>query len=39
MPRPFKGTIDLDIRKWTADGDAFLDAKAPKDAPTVLVIL
>ncbi len=39
MPRPFKGTIDLDIRKSTPDWDAFLDAKAPKDAPNVLVIL
>ena len=39
MPRPFKGTIDLDIRKSKPDWDAFLDAKAPKDAPNVLVIL
>jgi hypothetical protein len=39
MPRPFRGTIDLDIRKSKPDWDAFLDAKAPKDAPNVLVIL
>jgi arylsulfatase A-like enzyme len=39
MPRPFKGVIDLDIRKSKADWDAFLDTKAPKDAPNVLVIL
>ena len=39
MPRPFKGVIDLDIRKSKPDWDAFLDAKAPKDAPNVLVIL
>ncbi len=39
MPRPFKGVIDLDIRQSTPDWDAFLDAKAPKDAPNVLVIL
>jgi arylsulfatase A-like enzyme len=39
MPRPFKGTIDLDIRNSKPDWDAFLDAKAPKDAPNVLVIL
>jgi arylsulfatase len=39
MPRPFKGLIDLDIRDSKPDWDAFLDAKAPKDAPNVLVIL
>ena len=39
MSRPFKGTINLDIRKSKPDWDAFLDAKAPKDAPNVLVIL
>ena len=39
MPRAFKGAIDLDIRKSKPDWDAFLDAKAPKDAPNVLVIL
>jgi arylsulfatase A-like enzyme len=39
MPRPFKGVIDLDIRKSKPDWDAFLDTKAPKDAPNVLVIL
>jgi arylsulfatase len=39
MPRPFKGTINLDIRASKADWDAFLDNRAPKDAPNVLVIL
>jgi arylsulfatase len=39
MAREFKGTIKLDIRDSKADWDAFLDQKAPKDAPNVLVIL
>jgi arylsulfatase A-like enzyme len=39
MPRPFKGTINLDIRDSKPDWEAFLDRKAPKDAPNVLVIL
>ena len=39
MPRQFKGVIDLDIRNSKPDWDAFLDSKAPKDAPNVLVIL
>jgi len=39
MPRPFKGTINLDIRDSTPDWDAFLHTKAPKDAPNVLAIL
>lgn len=39
MPRQFNGVIDLDIRTSHPDWDAFLDAKAPADAPNVLVIL
>jgi len=39
MPRSFAGKIALDIRDSTPDWDAFLDTKAPKDAPNVLVIL
>jgi arylsulfatase A-like enzyme len=39
MRLPFKGTINLDIRDPKPDWDAFLDSKAPKDAPNVLVIL
>ena len=39
MPRPFNGKIDLDIRNSKADWPAFLGAKAPTDAPNVLVIL
>ena len=38
MPE-FKGAINLDIRDSKPDWDAFLDKKAPKDAPNVLVIL
>ena len=37
--RQFKGTISLDVRDSKADWPAFLDVKAPKDAPNVLVIL
>ena len=39
MRPPFKGTISLDIRDSKPDWQAFLDPKAPKDAPNVLVIL
>lgn len=39
MARPFKGVINLDIRDSKPDWDAFLQTKAPKDAPNVLVIL
>jgi arylsulfatase len=39
MSRTFQGTIKLDIRDSKPDWDAFLDSKAPKDAPNVLVIL
>jgi arylsulfatase len=39
MARPFKGTVNLDIRDSKPDWPAFLDEKAPKDAPNVLVIL
>jgi sulfatase-like protein len=39
MPREFKGLIDLNIRKSKPDWEAFLDTRAPKDAPNVLVIL
>jgi arylsulfatase A-like enzyme len=35
----FKGTIKLDVRDSNGDWPAFLDKKAPKDAPNVLVIL
>jgi hypothetical protein len=38
MTRPFKGVINLDIRVSKPDWDAFLENKAPKDAPNVLVI-
>jgi arylsulfatase len=39
VPRPFQGTIKLDIRDSKADWEAFLDDTAPQDAPNVLVIL
>lgn len=39
MSRPFKGQILLDVRNSKPDWDAFLDKKAPHDAPNVLVIL
>jgi arylsulfatase A-like enzyme len=39
MPKPFKGVINLDVRNSKPDWDAFLQTKAPKDAPNVLVIL
>jgi len=39
MARKFKGKIKLDIRDSKPDWDAFLDTKAPKGAPNVLVIL
>jgi arylsulfatase len=39
MAKPFKGKIALDIRKSKPDWPSFLDAKAPKGSPNVLVIL
>lgn len=39
MAKKFQGTIKLDIRDSRPDWDAFLQTKAPKDAPNVLVIL
>jgi hypothetical protein len=39
MTRPFKGTVNLDVRDSKPDWPAFLAEKAPKDAPNVLVIL
>jgi hypothetical protein len=39
MARPFKGTINLDVRDSKPDWSAFLADKAPTNAPNVLVIL
>jgi arylsulfatase A-like enzyme len=39
MAREFQGVIKEDIRDSTPDWAAFLDPKAPADAPNVLVIL
>ena len=37
--KPFKGVIDLDIRKSTPDWEPYTPTRAPKDAPNVLFIL
>ena len=39
MAKPFRGTLNLDIRDSKPDWSAFLADKAPNDAPNVLVIL
>lgn len=39
MAQTFKGKIELDIRDSKPDWNAFLENKAPKGAPNVLVIL
>ncbi|WP_312166846.1 arylsulfatase [Phenylobacterium sp.] len=39
MPRPFEGSIKLDVRDSKPDWDAFLQNRAPEGAPNVLVIL
>jgi arylsulfatase A-like enzyme len=39
MPRPFNGTINLDVRDSVGDWDAFLPDKAPAGSPNVLVVL
>jgi arylsulfatase A-like enzyme len=39
MTQRFGGNIELDIRNSNPDWPAFLDPKAPEDAPNVLVIL
>jgi len=39
MGTKFNGRIKLDIRNSEPDWNAFLDRKAPKDAPNVLVVL
>ncbi len=39
MSKPFRGQILLDVRNSKPDWEAFLDKKAPHDAPNVLVIL
>jgi arylsulfatase len=39
VPRKFQGDIQLDVRDSKGDWDAFLEDRAPKDAPNVLVVL
>ena len=39
MRKPFKGVIETDIRDSTPDWEAFVQPKAPADAPNVLIVL
>ena len=39
MSKPFKGTINLDVRDSTQDWSAFLAGRAPQGSPNVLVVL
>ena len=39
MPRPFQGTINLDLKESQEDWDALLADRAPEGAPNVLVVL
>ncbi len=39
MAKPFRGTINLDVRDSVADWDAFTADEAPEGAPNVLVVL
>ncbi len=39
MPKPFKGTINVDLRDSVEDWNAFLPDRAPAGAPNVLVVL
>jgi arylsulfatase A-like enzyme len=39
MAKPFKGTINLDIRDSTPDWEPYLAEKAPAGSPNVLIIL
>ena len=39
MPKPFKGTIDLDVRDSTPDRELFLPPRAPDGSPNVLIVL
>ena len=39
MPRPFRGTINLDLKESKEDWGAFLADRAPEGAPNVLVVL
>ena len=37
--KPFKGVIDLDVRKSTPDWEPYIPAKAPEGAPNILFVL
>ena len=39
MPRPFQGTINLDLKESQEDWDAFLADRAPEGSPNILVVL
>jgi hypothetical protein len=39
MPRPFQGTVNLDVCNSTSDWEASLFDNAPPGAPNVLVML
>jgi arylsulfatase A-like enzyme len=39
MPRPFQGTINLDVRDSTPDWEPYEPPKAPEGAPNVLIVL
>src|ERR1700753_1887156 len=38
MPKPFKGTIKLDVRDSTPDWEPFVPERAPEGSPNVLVV-
>jgi arylsulfatase A-like enzyme len=39
MPKPFKGTINIDIRESKPDWEPYIAQQAPQGSPNVLVIL
>ena len=39
MPKPFKGTIKLDVRDSVPDWDPYIPPRAPEGAPNVLIVL
>ena len=39
MPKPFKGTIKLDVRDSVPDWDPYVAPRAPEGSPNVLVVL
>jgi arylsulfatase len=39
MAKPFNGIINVDVRDSTPDWEPFVPARAPEDAPNVLIVL